>query len=155
MRASNGLDRNGLAVLTPDECRGLLSQSVIGRIGLTVDNVPLILPVNFALLDGDIVIRTGWGAKLDAAASRQVVCFETDGFNPLYHSGWSVLVTGRAEVIRDPDELEEAHRLPLRPWAPRPGDHYIRIRAEHLSGRRSGPALRSDPRSGFDAQDYA
>jgi uncharacterized protein len=68
--------------------------------------------------------------------------------NPLYHSGWSVLVTGVATLVTDPQELAQMARLPLQPWAPDGRGNYVRIHADHISGRRLRPerataALRS------------
>jgi nitroimidazol reductase NimA-like FMN-containing flavoprotein (pyridoxamine 5'-phosphate oxidase superfamily) len=100
--------------------------------------MPVILPMAFAMLDDDVVIRVGWGDKLDAAVHHRVVCFEADGPEPADGGGgWSVLVTGRAEIIRNPQVLERAGRLPLRPWSPRRSDRFIRIPAEVVSGRRT------------------
>lgn len=141
MSVSQSHDHNGLAVLNRDECLRLLGQAVVGRIGLTVGALPTILPVNFALLGEDVVIRTGWGAKLRAATDHQVVCFEVDGFDRPTHTGWSVLATGRAEVVEDPAQLARVRALALEPWAPAPRDHYVVLRTELLSGRRIGPAV--------------
>ncbi len=138
MSPTPGFDRNGLEVLPDEVCRSLLSGAALGRIGLTVGALPVILPMTYAVLDGDIVIRAGWGSKLDAAADGQVVCFEADAYNALYHDGWSVLVIGKAEIITDPAELERVGNLALRAWAFADGDHYIRIRFDLVSGRRIG-----------------
>lgn len=132
-------DHNGLAVLTRAQCLDLLRRAVVGRIGLTVGALPTILPVNFALLGEDVVIRTGWGAKLHAATDRQVVCFEVDGFDPPSRTGWSVLATGRAEVVDDPVRLDRVRALGLQSWAPEPRDQFLVLRTELLSGRQIGP----------------
>lgn len=132
------LDRNGLEILEEAETRRLLAQEAIGRVGLTVDALPVILPVNYALLDGDVVFRSSAGVKLEAALDHAVVCFEVDGTDPRYHEGWSVLLTGRAELLEDKDELAAAERLPLRPWSGNVTGFYVRVRATMVSGRRLG-----------------
>lgn len=139
MSTSQSYDNHGLVVLTRAECLQLLDRAVVGRVGLTVSALPVIFPVNYALLDDDIVVRTGWGTKLRAATHNQVVCFEADGFDPAVREGWSVLATGRAAVVEDPELLARVHALPLEAWAPAPRDHYVLIRAELMSGRRIGP----------------
>jgi hypothetical protein len=101
-----------------------------------MDALPVILPVQFAMLGQDPVFRTNTGTKLDAAVRNQVVCLEADHNDVTYHEGWSVLVTGRASVIVDPDELAEAEDLPLRPWTPHIGEDFVRIRSALVSGRR-------------------
>ncbi|MBV8161453.1 MAG: pyridoxamine 5'-phosphate oxidase family protein [Acidimicrobiia bacterium] len=127
-----------LQALSPEECEHLLAQRSIGRVAISVGALPVVLPVNYALLDGDVVIRTGVGTKLDAALAGAVVAFEVDNVDPIYHEDWSVLIQGRASVMADPQDVVRAERLPLRPWAPGGRDHYIRIPAELLSGRRIG-----------------
>lgn len=132
------LDRHGLEKLDREECLNLLASRSVGRVGITIAALPAIFPVNFAVMDGDIVFRSSPGSKLTAAAQRAVVAFEVDDADNMFHSGWSVLVVGPAYEITDPAELERAHALPLTPWAPGAKGHYIRIRSEIVSGRRVG-----------------
>src|SRR3974390_225744 len=96
--------RTGLEELGRDECLHLLRESAVGRLGVVVDGQPLIFPVNFVLDNDAIVLRTDEGTKLHAARSGPVA-FECDHIDRTYHTGWSVLVTGRAAEIRDPAEL--------------------------------------------------
>ena len=129
-------DRNGLAILTRDECFELLGRAHVGRIALSIGALPVILPVNFHLLDDDVIVRSGPGTKMDAALTHTVVAFEVDAFSPLDHSGWSVLVQGLATEIVDPEELRRAAALPLRAWADDRINRFIRIRTYEVSGRR-------------------
>jgi nitroimidazol reductase NimA-like FMN-containing flavoprotein (pyridoxamine 5'-phosphate oxidase superfamily) len=46
------IDRNGLEVLDRDECLRLLATATLGRIGLTSQSLPTVLPVNF-ILEGE------------------------------------------------------------------------------------------------------
>lgn len=132
------LDRHGLEKLEREECLSLLAGRSVGRVGITIAALPAIFPVNFALLEGDIVFRSSPGSKLTAAAQRAIVAFEVDDTDSMFHSGWSVLVVGPAHEITDPAELARAEKLPLTPWAPGTKGHYIRIRSEIVSGRRIG-----------------
>jgi uncharacterized protein len=128
------VDRNGLEVLGRDECLALLASSTLGRIGLSAAALPLVLPVNFCM-DGDrIVVRTGVGTKLEAASRNAVVSFEVDDIDPMFHGGWSVVVTGIATLLEEEAQLEHARSLPLLPWAA--GDRYLAISLEDVSGRR-------------------
>lgn len=131
-------DRHGLEKLSREDCIALLSTRSVGRVGITLSALPVIFPVNFAVLDGDVVFRSSPGSKLTAAAQRAVVAFEVDDVDGMYHSGWSVLIVGPAYEITDPAELARAQSLPLTPWAPGTKGHYIRIRSEIVSGRRVG-----------------
>jgi nitroimidazol reductase NimA-like FMN-containing flavoprotein (pyridoxamine 5'-phosphate oxidase superfamily) len=100
--------------------------------------IPVALPVNVALYDGDLVFTTDTGSKLDAAVEGNVVSVEADGVDRLYHTGWSVLVTGVAEVLTDPDDIERVQRLPLQAWAPGPHRFLVRVPSTIVSGRRLG-----------------
>jgi nitroimidazol reductase NimA-like FMN-containing flavoprotein (pyridoxamine 5'-phosphate oxidase superfamily) len=131
-------DRNGLEVLPRAECLHLLGEAHLGRIALSMGALPVVLPVNFVMFDDDILVRTAPGTKLEAAARNAVVAFEVDSFDPVYHTGWSVLAQGIAKEVIDPAELERARRAPLVPWSNSDG-HYIRISTEFLSGRRLLP----------------
>lgn len=129
------LDPNGLAVLGRDECLGLLRATHLGRVAVSIDALPVILPVQYAVLDDAVVFRTGVGTKLDAALRRTVVAFEIDSIDPLYHQGWSVLVTGRCAEVTDPGELARCADLPLRPSVPGEPDRFVKITTDVVSGR--------------------
>lgn len=135
-RTIGAADRNGLAILDREESLRLLATCTLGRVGLSMRSLPTVLPVNF-LLDGDVIIvRTGAGSKLEAALGHAVVAFEVDDIDPMYHEGWSVVVTGVADVVTDPVEIARLEQLPLRPWSTVPGDTFVTIRTELVSGRR-------------------
>ncbi len=129
----------GLEELGEEECRTLLGDRGVGRVAVSIDAVPAVFPVNYSVLDGDVVFRTGSGTKLDAAVRRAVVAFEVDEVDPLYHEGWSVMVVGVADEITDDDRLARAERLPLRPWAHGPRQHLVAIRSDVVTGRRILP----------------
>jgi nitroimidazol reductase NimA-like FMN-containing flavoprotein (pyridoxamine 5'-phosphate oxidase superfamily) len=122
--------------LSPDECQALLGGSHLGRIALVEGGRPLILPVNYVLDDKTVVFRTDQGTKLDAAVRGAPVAFEVDGVNSERRTGWSVLVRGRAEHVTDRTELERLRRLPLVPLAPGAKPHYVRVKADEVTGRR-------------------
>lgn len=131
------VDDVGLAVMDEGECATLLRTATIGRVAVTIGAVPAVFPVNFGLLeDGDIVFRTGTGTKLDAAMRNAVIAFEVDEVDPIYHEGWSVLVVGVADVLREEDRKDEAGRLPLAAWAPGARDHLVCLHPQVVSGRR-------------------
>ncbi|MBO2446111.1 pyridoxamine 5'-phosphate oxidase family protein [Actinomadura barringtoniae] len=129
-------DQGGLEILGADECRTLLGSAPLGRVVFTDQALPAVQPVNFALLDGDVIIRTSVDSKLSAAAEGAIVAFEVDDFDAAAHTGWSVVAVGEARVVRDPGERAELDALPLRSWAPGERDQFIRIRLEMLRGRR-------------------
>lgn len=127
----------GTEVLAAEECRRLLASQRVGRVAVSTGERPAILPVVYAILDGDVVFRTAPGEKLIAAVLHRVVAFEVDDFDAAARAGWSVNVVGRAEEITHPDEYARAEALGLEPWAGGDvRDRYVRIRGEHVSGRR-------------------
>ena len=128
-------DRNGLEILPRDECLRLLATMTLGRVGVTSGALPAVLPVNFCVNDERVLIRTSVGTKLDAALRDCVVAFEVDDFNPVDHTGWSVMVTGIAHEL-DNAESEAIPHAPLARWAPDGEGHTIAISTEIVSGRR-------------------
>ena len=127
---------NGLEILSPEQCHDLLRRNTVGREAVTVAALPAIFPVNYAVLDGDIVFMTGEGTKLRAASERAVVAFQVDHINEATSTGWSVLAIGLAEQIADPDEIRAAEGLSLHPFAAGDRSHFVKIRLEFVSGRR-------------------
>lgn len=130
------IDGNGLEVLPREECLSLLRRARIGRVAISVDALPAVLPVNFTLIGEDIVFRTNPGAKMDAARANNVVAFEVDDVDPVYQTGWSVLVQGMAREVIEPTQVAEMRRAPLRAWAGSGRDHFVRLPTDHVSGRR-------------------
>ena len=130
------VDRNGLEVLSRDECLRLLGSAGLGRVAVTTAALPTILPVNFRFDGRQILIRTGRGTKLDAATRNAVVAFEADEVEPATREGWSVVVTGVARDLTDPDELAEAQTPPLVRWASGDDHRVVAISTEVVSGRR-------------------
>jgi len=127
-----------IVALSREECAALLATAVVGRVGLSMGALPVVLPVNFAVLDDeDIVFRTAEGTKFHAAAAGAVVAFEADGYEPSGRGGWSVLVQGVAQVVSDAIELAQLSALAIDPWAvDGSADRFVRIRAERVTGRR-------------------
>jgi uncharacterized protein len=130
------LDRNGMEVLSRQECLDLLGTTAIGRVVVTLSALPAAFPVNFVVHDGDVVFRSGHGTKLQAALRNTVVAFEADGFDAFGHTGWSVLVTGHAAEITGTADTATVERAHLGPWLPNAPSAFIRVSAEMISGRR-------------------
>jgi len=125
-----------LTVLTIEKCFSLLATVPIGRVGLSVNALPVVLPVNFVVVDGDVVFRTVVGTKFHAAAAGAVVAFEADGWAPSGQSGWSVAIQGQAEVVSDAAEIERLAGLTSDSWAlDGAADRFVRIRAVSVTGR--------------------
>ena len=107
----------GLEILAAEECETLLAHQLVGRVAICTGR-PAILPVLFALDDGDIVFRTAPGEKLIAAALHRTVVFEVDNFNVATREGWSVDVVGTAEEIVRPKSSDGRKSSILRRGSP-------------------------------------
>ena len=132
-----------LHTLTRDECIGLLRGRFLGRIGYSVDGLPIIVPVNFVVDGGSIVFSTNRGSKLSWLSNHTRVAFQADHGRPLDQSGWSVLVHGMAMEVTDPGEIAGLQLGPLRSWAVGPDDHWVRISIDEVSGRRLERRIRA------------
>lgn len=124
-----------LETISVDECLGLLAGRHVGRIAFVEDGEPKVLPVNYRFHQGAVVFRTDYGALLDAV-HLSPVAFEVDTIDPDHHTGWSVVVHGKAVEAWRPEELDELRQLPLRPWAPGTRGHYVRVLPKAITGRR-------------------
>jgi nitroimidazol reductase NimA-like FMN-containing flavoprotein (pyridoxamine 5'-phosphate oxidase superfamily) len=130
-------DRNGLEVLSLDECMSLLRRTYVGRLAFVSAGEPVILPVNYAVYGSSIVFRSAFGGKLDAAEHGRAASFEIDGIDEVYQRGWSVLVKGSLYDVTDDETLAELNELPLRPWARRvERPFWIRLVPNEVTGRR-------------------
>lgn len=94
----------------------------------------MIVPVNYRMLDHDVVVQVGGGTILDAAERHEVLSFEVDSVRS--PEAWSVLARGPARVVL-PD-VAEAHARPAtgRPYVPEAGGFFVAVRTDVLSGRR-------------------
>lgn len=140
-----------LEVLGREHCARLLEDHHFGRLAFWSGDLPLILPVNYVFDMQSIVIRTGPGAKLEQTPLR-MVAFEVDDADHDGQWGWSVVAQGPAFDITDSiDEYSELLRaLPVEPWAPGARQHWLKVTAARLSGRRfkGGPKVPPDRAEG-------
>lgn len=135
--AASAQDHSGLDVLPYDECLRLLAETPVGRVAFSADGELVMLPVNHAMDAESIVFRTATGSKLRAAESAAVVGFEVDGFEPELRAGWSVVVSGTAELVLDDAELQRLESYGLQPWSDADlKPHWVRIRPTQITGRR-------------------
>jgi uncharacterized protein len=131
-------DHAGLEILRFDECLRLLASVPVGRVGFFADGEIVVLPVNHVVDGHDVVFRTAYGSKLSAAGGQHLAAFEADHYNEQTRSGWSVLVSGRAEMVDAEADVQRLSRRGLHPWATavqRP--FWIRIRPTSVSGRQT------------------
>lgn len=125
--------------LTIEECLELLAGGVIGRVALATPVGPRIVPVNYAMHDEAIVFRTTPYSELGTYGWNTDLAFEVDRIDYDNHTGWSVVVVGRAELVEDPDELREIRASwDPRPWAAGQRNLYMKLTWRDVTGRRLG-----------------
>jgi nitroimidazol reductase NimA-like FMN-containing flavoprotein (pyridoxamine 5'-phosphate oxidase superfamily) len=137
-----------LEELSYDRCLELLRGSTVGRIGIVVDDSPMVLPVNFRVVETlgltFLVLRTRPGNGIERA--ELLVAFEVDGIDAGNEAGWSVLVRGtRHHVDRDAADFEA--RFDSHPWLAAEQDAWLVIEPFAITGRRLHPA---EPDRSFD-----
>lgn len=123
--------------LSEQECLRLLGGTRLGRVALSLDALPYVFPVHFALLGRDPVFRTHGQVRRTAALAGNVVCFQADGLESDAYRGWSVQLTGRAELVTGGPEHEAVQDLPRSPLAP-DDDRLVRVKATLIRGHHVG-----------------
>ena len=130
-------------MLSGEECLALLGNNDFGRIGLSINALPAILPVNYKVVDGVVVILSASGAKLSAAANHSVVAFEVDKFSASGEYGWSVLAIGVAFRLEDEPDLLAKLNGSMEVWVDGDTATLIGVRPDIISGRKiEGPRHR-------------
>ncbi len=126
--------------LEPEECVRLLRSGVVGRVALATPEGPHIVPVNYAVFEDTVVVRTSTYSLLGTYGRNAMLAFEVDDVDHDRHVGWSVLARGRAWAELDADVIT-AMRNAWRPhpWAGGVRNLYLRMRWETLTGRAIGP----------------
>jgi len=98
--------------------------------------MPAIRPVNHIVDDETVIVRSHMGAAIvTRAEDGAVVCYEADDIDPVRHTGWSVIVTGMATLVRDPAAVSRYKQL-LEPWTDAQMDHVIAIKPQFITGMR-------------------
>lgn len=128
----------------------MLASVPVGRVGFITDGELVILAVNHVVDGHNVAFRTAHGSKLSAADGQNLATFEADHYkqnlatfevdhyNEQTRSGWSVVVTGRAEVVDAEADVQRLTRRGLHPWVTAvQHPFWIRIRPTSISGRQT------------------
>jgi nitroimidazol reductase NimA-like FMN-containing flavoprotein (pyridoxamine 5'-phosphate oxidase superfamily) len=115
--------------LTKAETEQILRTALVGRLGLSHDNQPYVVPLNFVYENGHIFFHSAeTGMMIDYLRTNPSVCFEVDEyiatvpgpipckFSTAYRS---VIVFGTGRVLTDLDEKTAALRLQVAKYAGR------------------------------------
>jgi hypothetical protein len=127
----------GAQRLDEAEAIRLLASISYGRVVFTIKSLPAIRPVNHLVDEGRVIIRTQLTAAISGAVRSSdgvIVAYEADSIDPQTQTGWSIVVTGHAHTITDPDQVLRYEQL-LHPWINH-ADTVVAIEPEIITGFR-------------------
>lgn len=120
--------------LSRHECLTALRGQRLGRLAVSQNALPLILPVNYAMEGSNVVFRARQGGLLDRTCRNTVVAFETDQYDDATRLGWSVVIVGVANVLYAGDWLR-AVELGLSSAGAGDGAVFVKIVPGNITGR--------------------
>jgi len=141
------------------EIDAVLEKVSFGHLGCSSDNVPYVIPIHFAYKKPSFYIYTTEGKKFEMISDNPIVCLQVEDIAS--DTEWrSVIVTGKAVQITDPEEREEVMAMitksnpTLTPaisirwmdnWIRENREVLYRIRPETVTGRTSGKVVTRAP----------
>jgi uncharacterized protein len=139
----DGRQRRGIE-LDAVRCLALLDEVSVGRIGASIEALPVVLPIHFARIESSVVFGTVRGTKFDVATAGTVVAFEADALDAS-GAGWMVHLQGVAAPIDDRWRHAHSHSISTI-LGDRDDLRLVGINASAVTGQRFDP--RSDPHRG-------
>jgi uncharacterized protein len=128
-----------LQELSTEECVDLLRAGLVGRAAICTPTGPHVVPVNYTVHGDAVVFRTTPYSVLGTYSWAGDIAFEIDHIDMERHEGWSVVATGRGEMVEDVEQVEEIRWAnDPRPWAEGSRPLIVRLRWREISGRRIG-----------------
>ena len=114
--------------LAEHDCRAVLAQASVGRLGYCSNSQPYVVPVCFGFDNDSIYVFSTFGQKIESMRSNPEVCLQVDEITS--KSEWvSVVVHGKYDELSDPrrsverararEALEKEHRWWLNALAER------------------------------------
>jgi nitroimidazol reductase NimA-like FMN-containing flavoprotein (pyridoxamine 5'-phosphate oxidase superfamily) len=124
-----------LEPLSREACLQHLREGRVGRIGFVIDGDPVILPVNYRLVEPAsgplLAVRTRPGHVVEQAPMN--VAFEIDSIDLHHHQGWSVLVRGEL-MHANPTSRDFVERYDPESWLA-DGESWLLIDPWAVTGR--------------------
>lgn len=125
--------------MSRDECLDRLRTHNVGRVSVTDEALPVIVPVNYTLDGSGIVFRTRPDGILARACHSNVVAFEIDDVADDGMAGWSVLVVGVADALDGSERMRAENRALVSAAGP-DRDHFVKVTLGRITGREIAPA---------------
>ncbi|AVH60430.1 MULTISPECIES: pyridoxamine 5'-phosphate oxidase family protein [Streptomyces] len=113
------------------EALWLLEGSSLGRLVYVQRDLTVVRPARHVWEYGRLVVRT----PAPAAAVPATATYHVDEIRAVPGTGWTVTVSGPAEVITDPDEAAH-YRRTLTGWTHGPHDTLLRLHPKTVAGFR-------------------
>ena len=134
-RETVGTD-TALLELTNEQCVERLRAAHVGRIAVVVNEFPLVMPVNFRVVDMPgtpwLAFRTRRGNILDRAPIPAAI--EIDGIDLVDRRGWAVLAQGTLHHV-DPTAADFEARFDPGTWLP-DREAWLAVIPFSITGRR-------------------
>ena len=112
-------------------CWDLLQTTSVGRLAWVDADGPVVVPVNFSVSRGTILVRTAAYSSMTREVDDSRVALEVDALDATDRTGWSVLVRGVARVLFEPASTEAPTA-----WPSGTKSATVRIRPTRVTGRR-------------------
>jgi len=151
------MKRKEKEVLDREEIESIIKKADVCRLGLSVDNNPYIVPLNFGYKEHCLYFHTPKvGKKIDMIKTNNRVCFELDIDHEVVRAenpcDWnmkyrSVIGYGRAFLLEDIDEKRRALDIIVEHYSGRLNEYdeklvnrlaIIKIQVESMTGKKSG-----------------
>jgi hypothetical protein len=124
-----------LQELDAAECWQHLTGRTVGQIAYVDRGGPVVLPLNYAVHDGAVWLRTASYNQLALHLPGQTVAFHVSHTDEHDHTGWSVLVRGRAEHVLPADPAAPRGDVAAMPWAGGTRSMVFRLTPSEVTGR--------------------
>jgi nitroimidazol reductase NimA-like FMN-containing flavoprotein (pyridoxamine 5'-phosphate oxidase superfamily) len=127
-------DANGFVVLDRRACLELLAQHRVAALAITDHALPLVLPALYTLRGEDVLVGAASSGILGRRMPDSVVSMCVHDLDDDLLNGWTVTVTGLAEVVTSLADLTAVAEL--RRWGSAEASQVVvRVSTEHISGR--------------------
>ena len=146
--------------LTQDQCQALLEEEHVAHIGVITAEGPYVTPISFVSLGDGVAFRSLTGRRLNAIKENPRVSFEITEHNPETGSWRSVIASGSATLIEDPQQeasiiqqllqrYTESFNSLLGDTGPTLSQAFVvRVDFDGITGRSSGTFLQPKTRPG-------
>ncbi|MFD0019889.1 helix-turn-helix domain-containing protein [Streptomyces sp. NPDC058382] len=114
----------------------LLGDHGVGRVALASGDGPVVLPLNYQVLDGEVMFSTAEHSPL-ATAEGTEIAFEADHIDDAFSRGWSVLLVGPVRAVTDEDAARRFREAAYSsPWAGEGRESVMVLAPRRVTGRR-------------------